>query len=90
MCKEIPPFSFSADERKPMAHFVVSKFFVEDSTFAGKSAQSAERFNRGLLFALPHRLQLSFGFDEPWIDLERGFELLLRLGVAAALGEHLP
>ena len=28
MRKEITPFSFSAGERKIMAHFVVSKYFV--------------------------------------------------------------
>jgi hypothetical protein len=27
MWKEIPPFSFSADERKLMAHFVVKSVF---------------------------------------------------------------
>ena len=28
MWKEIPPFSFSAGERKIMAHFVVNRFFL--------------------------------------------------------------
>ena len=43
MGKEIPPFSFSAGERKIMAHFVVNPYFAHFAFFAANTPSQCRR-----------------------------------------------
>ena len=42
MWKEIPPFSFSAGERKIMAHFVVQTIFVAAQPYGNARRESTQ------------------------------------------------